>query len=142
MSEEKKKQPAAPEKEKKPKADAAAAPVAGAKEAKEQTKAPPKPENVISPEAYDGLEKVASAIDKISNPVRLEGHTDSRPIHTARFHNNWELSAARGIAMLDLSSTHVTDVTPLRLVPVIVTEVPPAVGPVFGEIVPMVGAAT
>jgi len=39
------------------------------------------------------------------NPIRLEGHTDSRPIHTDRFHNNWELSAARGIAMLDLLTT-------------------------------------
>ena len=36
------------------------------------------------------------------NPIRLEGHTDSQPIHTARFRNNWELSAARGVAMLEL----------------------------------------
>ena len=36
--------------------------------------------------------------------MRLEGHTDSRPIHTARFRSNWELSAARGIAMLELFS--------------------------------------
>jgi chemotaxis protein MotB len=35
----------------------------------------------------------------------LEGHTDSRPIHTERFHSNWELSSARGIAMLELLST-------------------------------------
>ena len=27
-------------------------------------------------------------------------HTDARPIHTSRFHSNWELSAARSIAML------------------------------------------
>jgi chemotaxis protein MotB len=32
--------------------------------------------------------------------VRLEGHTDSLPINNQRFHNNWELSAARSIAML------------------------------------------
>jgi len=30
--------------------------------------------------------------------VRLEGHTDSIPIHTVRFHSNWELSAARSMA--------------------------------------------
>jgi chemotaxis protein MotB len=59
---------------------------------------------VISPDAYDGLEKVASAIDKISNPVRLEGHTDSTPINTARFHSNWDLSAARSIAILEILS--------------------------------------
>jgi flagellar motor protein MotB len=27
--------------------------------------------------------------------VYIEGHTDTTPIHTARFQNNWELSAAR-----------------------------------------------
>src|ERR1017187_1365162 len=31
-------------------------------------------EAVISPEAYDGLEKVAASIAKMPNPVRLEGH--------------------------------------------------------------------
>ena len=61
-------------------------------------------EDVISPDAYDGLEKVASAIAKLPNPVRLEGHTDSTPINTARFHSNWELSAARSIAILELLS--------------------------------------
>jgi chemotaxis protein MotB len=60
--------------------------------------------DVISPEAYDGLEKVAAAIAKMPNPVRLEGHTDSTPINTARFHSNWELSSARSIAILELLS--------------------------------------
>ena len=32
----------------------------------------------------------------------MEGHTDSVPIHTARFPSNWELSPARAIAMLRL----------------------------------------
>jgi len=60
--------------------------------------------DAISPDAYDGLEKVASAILKISNPVRLEGHTDSTPISTVRFRSNWELSSARSIAILELLS--------------------------------------
>jgi chemotaxis protein MotB len=59
-------------------------------------------EDVISPEAYGGLEKVAAAIAKMPNPVRLEGHTDSTPINTSRFHNNWELSSSRSIAILEL----------------------------------------
>jgi chemotaxis protein MotB len=59
-------------------------------------------EDVISPAAYDGLEKVAAAIARLPNPVRLEGHTDSTPINTARFHSNWELSSARSIAILEL----------------------------------------
>jgi chemotaxis protein MotB len=64
----------------------------------------PSGEDVISPDAYPGLEKVAAAISKIPNPVRLEGHTDSKPISTPRFHSNWELSAARSIALLNLLS--------------------------------------
>ncbi len=60
--------------------------------------------DLISPDAYDGLEKVASAIAKLPNPVRLEGHTDSTPINTARFHSNWDLSAARSIAILEILS--------------------------------------
>ena len=50
------------------------------------------------------LAKVATSLRDLPNKVRLEGHTDSIPIHTARFRNNWELSAARGIAMLDVLS--------------------------------------
>jgi chemotaxis protein MotB len=38
----------------------------------------------------------------LPNPVRLEGHTDSIPIHNDHFRSNWELSAARSIVMLDL----------------------------------------
>ena len=65
----------------------------------------PSGEDVISPQAYPALQKVAGAISKICNPVRLEGHTDSVPIKTPRFRSNWELSAARSIALLDLLST-------------------------------------
>ncbi len=45
---------------------------------------------------------MAAAIAKMPNPVRLEGHTDSTPINTPRFHSNWELSSARSIAILEL----------------------------------------
>jgi chemotaxis protein MotB len=48
------------------------------------------------------LAKIAAEIQGFSNPVRLEGHTDSRPIHNSRFRSNWELSTARAIAMLEL----------------------------------------
>ena len=61
--------------------------------------------DTIAPDAYPSLEKVAAAIAKLPNPVRLEGHTDSVPIQTARFHSNWELSAARSIALLKLLAT-------------------------------------
>src|SRR5690348_10493033 len=65
----------------------------------------PSGEDVISADAYEGLEKVAGAIVRLPNPVRLEGHTDSIPIRTARFRSNWELSAARSIALMELLST-------------------------------------
>ncbi len=53
----------------------------------------------------EALEKVAKASGAIPNPVRLEGHTDSIPIKTARFRSNWELSAARSIAIMELLAT-------------------------------------
>jgi chemotaxis protein MotB len=65
----------------------------------------PSGEDGIAAAAYESLEKVARAIQRVPNPVRLEGHTDSVPIHTGRFRNNWELSAARAIALLELMAT-------------------------------------
>jgi len=65
----------------------------------------PSGEDHVAPETYPAIGKIASLMIKLPNPIRLEGHTDSVPINTARFHSNWELSAARGIAMLDLLST-------------------------------------
>jgi chemotaxis protein MotB len=59
-------------------------------------------DDIVQPAAYPALEKIAAAIAPLPNPIRLEGHTDSLPIHSARFRSNWELSAARGIAMLEL----------------------------------------
>lgn len=58
----------------------------------------------VTPDAMAGLAKIADAINKLPNPVRLEGHTDSIPIKTARFHSNWELSAARSIALMEIFS--------------------------------------
>ena len=34
--------------------------------------------------------------------IRIEGHTDNVPIHTAQFASNWELSAARAIEVIRL----------------------------------------
>ena len=46
------------------------------------------------------VQKLAAVIATLPNSVQLEGHTDSVPIHNARFQSNWELSCARGIALL------------------------------------------
>jgi len=58
--------------------------------------------DVVYPGTYSSIEKIAQAIRELPNLVRLEGHTDSVPIHNSRFRSNWELSAARGIATLEL----------------------------------------
>jgi chemotaxis protein MotB len=52
--------------------------------------------------SFPSLAKIASVVRDLQNPVRLEGHTDSQPIHNSRFPGNWELSTARAIAMLEL----------------------------------------
>lgn len=41
------------------------------------------------------LGEVAGSLQEVGNLVRVEGHTDDVPIHTARFASNWELSTAR-----------------------------------------------
>jgi chemotaxis protein MotB len=61
--------------------------------------------DTVEPRSLASIEKVAGVLNGLPNPVRLEGHTDSVPIHTARFRNNWELSAARSITMLEVLST-------------------------------------
>lgn len=64
----------------------------------------PSGEDSIDPKTFSSVEKIASTLRDLPNPVRLEGHTDSVPIHTARFRSNWDLSAARSIAMMELLS--------------------------------------
>jgi len=63
---------------------------------------------------YSSIEKIARAIAALPSQVRLEGHTDAVPIHNSRFRNNWELSAARSIAMLELLVSRF-DIPPQRL---------------------------
>ena len=58
--------------------------------------------DVMNSLSYPAIQKVAAVINGLPNAVRLEGHTDSMPIHNSRFRSNWELSAARAIAMLEI----------------------------------------
>lgn len=58
--------------------------------------------DAIDPSTIPVLAKVAQEIQRLPNSVRLEGHTDSVPIRTSRFRSNWDLSAARSIAVLRL----------------------------------------
>jgi chemotaxis protein MotB len=73
----------------------------------------PSGEDEIAPDFYPTIQTIANAMNKVPNPERAEGHTDSVPIHTSRFHNNWELSAARSIALVELLTKY--GVSPTRL---------------------------
>jgi chemotaxis protein MotB len=47
------------------------------------------------PDALPTLRKVAASLGQKPYDLRIEGHTDSLPIHNAEFDSNWELSTAR-----------------------------------------------
>ncbi|MGH8239915.1 MAG: OmpA family protein, partial [Steroidobacteraceae bacterium] len=49
----------------------------------------------LSPSAVDVISRLGSTLAPFPNPIRVEGHTDDRPIKTVAFFSNWELSAAR-----------------------------------------------
>jgi chemotaxis protein MotB len=69
----------------------------------------PSGEDVIAKDTYPSIQKVAEAMQKIPNPARMEGHTDAIPIHNSRFRSNWELSAARSIALLEALKSYGVD---------------------------------
>jgi chemotaxis protein MotB len=45
--------------------------------------------------AIPALDALAETLVKYPNPIRVEGHTDNRPISNRFYPSNWELSAAR-----------------------------------------------
>ncbi len=47
------------------------------------------------------LEKVSDLIGKVDNKIIIEGHTDNVPINTPAMPNNWHLSSARALSVLD-----------------------------------------
>jgi chemotaxis protein MotB len=47
------------------------------------------------PDALPALRQVAASLSRTPYDLRIEGHTDNIPIHTAEFDSNWELSSAR-----------------------------------------------
>jgi len=49
----------------------------------------------LKPQSREVLDLILEEIMSKPNHVRIEGHTDDRPIQTDRFPSNWELSAAR-----------------------------------------------
>jgi chemotaxis protein MotB len=54
------------------------------------------------PETLSTLRQIAALLGHTPYDLRVEGHTDDIPIHTAEFDSNWELSAARATRMARL----------------------------------------
>jgi chemotaxis protein MotB len=54
----------------------------------------------IDKEALPVLDRLAAIMKPFPNPIRVEGHSDNRPIATAMFPSNWELSAARAATVV------------------------------------------
>ena len=63
----------------------------------------------INPSGVAQLQKITNAVKQIAGEIpsdipwvlRIDGHTDVQPIHTAQFPSNWYLSSARAIAVVD-----------------------------------------
>jgi chemotaxis protein MotB len=65
---------------------------------------------VLSAGAHELLKKIARIINRMDVQVDIEGHTDDRPISTAAYPSNWELSTARAVNVLRdlISEGHVS----------------------------------
>ncbi len=63
---------------------------------------------VLNPEGQQQLQQLAETLVQIAAEIpddiewilRVDGHTDERPISTARFPSNWELASARAISVV------------------------------------------
>jgi chemotaxis protein MotB len=56
----------------------------------------------IKPESVSALDRIASILAIRTCSLRIEGHTDNIPIHTAQIASNWELSTARATEIVRL----------------------------------------
>src|ERR1044072_6294761 len=77
---------------------------------------------VVRPEGRAELDKLASALTELEKQIpgdvawvlRVDGHTDVRPIASAAYPSNWELSAARAISVVQYLISK--GISPQRLV--------------------------
>lgn len=53
-------------------------------------------------EAREIFRQIATKLAPFDNEIEVSGHTDDRPIRTARFQSNWELSSARASSVVRL----------------------------------------
>jgi chemotaxis protein MotB len=57
-------------------------------------------EALLSEEGKAALDAIADELHQRSVRLRVEGHSDATPIHTARFPSNWQLSMARAMEVV------------------------------------------
>lgn len=62
----------------------------------------PSGEDQVIPAALPVVGQIADAIRGIPNKVTVIGHADGVPIHNRRFKDNWVLSVARGLSLLEV----------------------------------------
>lgn len=70
----------------------------------------------MSPVATGVLQQLAETLKPLPYPMRVEGHTDNRPINTPTFPSNWELSAARAATVVHLFMERGIDPTRLAVI--------------------------
>lgn len=63
----------------------------------------------IEASAVDVLNRVADILRPLTYRLRVEGHTDNRPIATTQFPSNWELSGARASRIVRLLESRGVD---------------------------------
>ena len=65
----------------------------------------------------EALAQLAEVLNKQKDvDVNIEGHTDTKPIHTARFADNWDLSVIRATSVVRIL-TKEYGVSPMQIVP-------------------------
>ena len=62
------------------------------------------------------LKKLTALLKQSTGLIYIEGHTDDRPIKTAKFPSNWELGAARATSVLHYLASQKLDATRLRAI--------------------------
>jgi chemotaxis protein MotB len=55
---------------------------------------------VLLPGAAAKIQRIVRVLSQSGLNIRVEGHSDNQPIHTAQFRSNWELSTARATVVL------------------------------------------
>jgi chemotaxis protein MotB len=56
----------------------------------------------LLPGASEKIRRIAKVLSINGLDLRVEGHSDDQPIHTAQFQSNWELSTARAMAVMQM----------------------------------------